>query len=462
MIRVEHLCKRFGDLMVLKDINAEIRRGQVISIIGPSGTGKNTFLRCLNLLDQPSGGRIEIDGEDILAPKANVPALRRRMGTVFQSFNLFSRLTVLENLTIGPIRLLGKPPAQAATTGLELLPMVGLAEKAHSFPDEISGGQKQRVAIARCLSMEPEIILLDEPISALDPTMVSEVLAVIRRLARQGMTMAIVTHEMEFARDVFTRVFYLDEGLIYEEGPPERIFDHPQHQRTRDFIGKVRSLSYHVTTADYDPYALVGKIEGFCEKHLIPHRIAHAAQLLAEEVLGVLLTPLAPPRAVPTGQIAASSSLAGTASTGPPLTVKVTASPAPSGPNHPDIELVLAFSEKQRSLEPRLDGAGPPGNPLETANLPDDFALNLIRHYAADIGYERVGERNRLRMRVQSIAGREAVAPIPLVRQCGAGLGGGHELDSATDGDPTEPDRFGRLARRTPATGMTPHQRLSS
>jgi len=313
MIRVEHLCKSFGDLMVLKDINAEIRRGQVISIIGPSGTGKSTFLRCLNLLDQPSGGRIEIDGEDILTPKANVPALRRRMGTVFQSFNLFSRLTVLENLTIGPIRLLGKPPAQAATTGLELLRMVGLAEKAHSLPDEISGGQKQRVAIARCLSMEPEIILLDEPISALDPTMVSEVLAVIRRLARQGMTMAIVTHEMEF-----TRVFYLDEGLIYEEGPPERIFDHPQRQRTRDFIGKVRSLSYHVTTADYDLYALVGKIEGFCEKHLIPHRIAHAAQLLAEEVLGVLLTPLAPPRAVPTGQIAASSALAGTASTGPP------------------------------------------------------------------------------------------------------------------------------------------------
>jgi polar amino acid transport system ATP-binding protein len=228
--------------------------------------------------------------------------------------------------------------------------------------------------------------------------MVSEVLAVIRRLARQGMTMAVVTHETEFARDVSTRVFYLDEGLVYDEGPPERIFDHPQRQRDRDFIGKVRSLSYHVTTADYDLYALVGKIEGFCEKHLIPHRTAHAAQLLAEEVLGVLLTPLAPPRAVPTGQIVASSALAGTASTGPPLTVKVPASPAPSGPTHPDIELVLALLEKQRSLELRLDGAGPPGNPLENANLPDDLALNLIRHYAADIGYERVGERNRLRM----------------------------------------------------------------
>jgi polar amino acid transport system ATP-binding protein len=329
-------------------------------------------------------------------PKANVPAMRRRMGMVFQSFNLFSHLTVLENLTIGPIRLLGKSPAQAATTGLELLRMVGLAEKAHSFPDELSGGQKQRVAIARCLSMEPEIILFDEPTSALDPTIVSEVLAVIRRLARQGMTMAIVTHEMEFARDVSTRVFYLDEGLIYEEGPPEQIFDHPQRQRTRDFIGKVRSLSYHATTANYDLYALVGKIEGFSEKHLIPHRTAHAAQLLAEEVRGVLLTAPAlscTDRPAPTWRARAS--------TGPPLTLRVPASPAPSGPTHPDIELVLAFSEKQRSLELRLDSAGPPGNPLETANLPDDLALNLIRNYAEDIGYERVGERNRLRMRVQ-------------------------------------------------------------
>ena len=365
MIRVEHLSKRFGTLEVLKDINAEIQQGEVISIIGPSGTGKSTFLRCLNLLDQPSGGRIEIDGEDILAPQANVPALRRRMGMVFQSFNLFAHLTVLENLTIGPIRLLEKPPAQAANTGLELLRMVGLAEKAHAFPDELSGGQKQRVAIARCLSMEPEIILFDEPTSALDPTMVSEVLAVIRRLARQGMTMAIVTHEMEFARDVSTRVFYMDEGLIYEEGPPEQIFDHPQRQRTRDFIGKVRSLSFTVTSADYDLYALVGKIEGFCEKHLIPARAAHAAQLLAEEVLGVLLS-----------------------------------GPGPAAGAH-DIELTLAYSERQRQLELRLDSAGPPGNPLDTTALPDDLALTLIRNYADEIAYARVDGRNRLQLRVR-------------------------------------------------------------
>ena len=361
MIRVEHLSKRFGDLEVLKDINVEIDQGEVISIIGPSGTGKSTFLRCLNLLDQPSGGHIEIDGQDILAPGAKVPALRRRMGMVFQSFNLFAHLTALENLTIGPVRLLGKKAAEATTNGLELLRMVGLVEKAHSFPDELSGGQKQRVAIARCLSMEPEIILFDEPTSALDPTMVSEVLAVIRRLAKQGMTMAIVTHEMEFARDVSTRVFYMDQGLIYEEGPPEQIFDNPQRERTRDFIGKVRSLAWRVETADYDLYALVGKIEGFCEKHLIPHRAAHAAQLLAEELLGILLT----------------------------------------GPGPHGIDLVLAYSEKLRSLELRLDSAGPPGNPLETADLPDDLALAIIRNYAEDIAYERVEGLNRLRMRVK-------------------------------------------------------------
>lgn len=361
MIRVEHLSKRFGDLEVLKDINVEIDQGEVISIIGPSGTGKSTFLRCLNLLDQPSGGHIEIDGQDILAHGAKVPALRRRMGMVFQSFNLFPHLTALENLTIGPIRLLGIKAAEAAMSGMELLRMVGLAEKAHSFPDELSGGQKQRVAIARCLSMEPKIILFDEPTSALDPTMVSEVLAVIRRLAKQGMTMAIVTHEMEFARDVSTRVFYMDEGLIYEEGPPEQIFGNPQRERTRDFIGKVRSLAWRVESADYDLYALVGKIEGFCEKHLIPHRTAHAAQLLSEELLGILLT-----------------------------------GPAPHG-----IDLVLAYSEKHRSLELRLDSAGPPGNPLETADLPDDLALAIIHNYAEDIAYERVDERNRLRMRVK-------------------------------------------------------------
>ena len=220
MIRVEHLSKSFGQVDVLRGINAEIRKGEVVSIIGPSGAGKSTFLRCLNLLDHPTSGSIWIDGVDVLARKANVPKVRQKMNMVFQSFNLFAHLSVLENLTLAPIRLRGMDRRVAGEKARDLLRLVGLAEKAERFPDELSGGQKQRVAIARCLAMEPEIVLFDEPTSALDPTMVSEVLAVIRRLAKDGMTMAIVTHEMDFARDVSNRVFYMDEGVIYEEGTP--------------------------------------------------------------------------------------------------------------------------------------------------------------------------------------------------------------------------------------------------
>lgn len=214
MIRVEHLQKSYGELKVLRDVCTTINKGEVISIIGPSGTGKSTFLRCLNLLDTPTGGAIYIDEKNLLAKDTNVSKIRQRMGMVFQSFNLFEHLSIMENVTIGPIKLLGIPPAEAQAKGLELLRMVGLAEKADSFPNQLSGGQKQRVAIARCLSMNPEIILFDEPTSALDPTMVSEVLAVIRNLAKLGMTMVIVTHEMSFARDVSTRVFYMDQGIM--------------------------------------------------------------------------------------------------------------------------------------------------------------------------------------------------------------------------------------------------------
>lgn len=370
MIRVHHLSKKFGDLEVLKDVNAEIAKGEIISVIGPSGTGKSTFLRCLNLLDQPSGGRIEIDGQDILAPGADVPALRRRMGMVFQSFNLFAHLSVLENLTIGPVRLLGRSQAEAEAAGMALLKMVGLAEKAGSYPDALSGGQKQRVAIARCLSMEPEIILFDEPTSALDPTMISEVLAVIRRLARQNMTMVIVTHEMDFARDVSTRVFYMDQGVIFEEGPPSQLFDAPLQQRTRDFIHKVRSLDFHVASAEFDLYALFGLIERFCEKHALPARVAQVSQLLAEELLMLHVTG--------------------------------------SGPQ--DIDFVMAYSEKWRSIDFRVDSAGPEGNPLEADA--DGLGMTLIANYANDIAYSREGGRNRVSLRLKPLeAGATQPAP---------------------------------------------------
>src|SRR5665647_781127 len=285
MITVEHLSKKFDDFVVLKDISIEIKKGEVIAIIGPSGTGKSTFLRCLNLLDRPNSGSIFIDGVNILDAKADVPKVRQKMNMVFQSFNLFSHLSVLENLTIGPIKLRGLGTQEAEQKALELLKLVGLGEKANNYPDELSGGQKQRVAIARCLAMDPEIILFDEPTSALDPTMVSEVLSVIRRLAKEGMTMVIVTHEMDFARDVSNRVLYMDEGLIYEEGTPQQVFENPQKEKTKAFINRIRSFNYQISSPDYDLYAMNAEIEAFCEKQILPRKTRNNVLLLVEELL---------------------------------------------------------------------------------------------------------------------------------------------------------------------------------
>ncbi len=285
MIKTEHLSKNFGDLEVLKDINLEINKGEIISIIGPSGTGKSTLLRCLNLLDKPTGGKILIDGIDIMDSKNNQNILRQKMGMVFQNFNLFEHLTVLENLTIGPVKLLKKSKQDAEKRGRELLKMVGLAVKEKAFPDELSGGQQQRVAIARCLSMNPEIILFDEPTSALDPTMVSEVLGVIRRLAADGMTMAIVTHEMKFAGDLSTRVLYMDEGVIYEEGTPHEIFNNPKKEKTKNFINRIRNFYYHIDNDKYDLYDLRAGLEEFCQKHFFHQQQINHITLIIEEVL---------------------------------------------------------------------------------------------------------------------------------------------------------------------------------
>ena len=220
-------------------MNAEIERGEVISIIGPSGTGKSTFLRCLNRLETPDGGSIVVDGVDVTAPKADLAVVRRKMGMVFQNFNLFGNLTVLGNVMAAQCDILRTPKSAAKKKALELLDRVGLADKPEALPDELSGGQKQRVAIARALAMDPEILLFDEPTSALDPTMVGEVLAVIKDLAKSGMTMLVVTHEMGFARDVSTRILYMDEGVIYEEGTPEAVFNRPEKPKTVEFVGRV-------------------------------------------------------------------------------------------------------------------------------------------------------------------------------------------------------------------------------
>lgn len=239
MIKVNNLHKSFGELNVLNGINEHISPGEVVVVIGPSGSGKSTFLRCLNLLEKPDEGEIYVDDELINVPKVDVNKVRQKMGMVFQHFNLFPHLTVMKNITLAPVKLKKMTKEQAIAKGEELLKIVGLSEKADAYPVQLSGGQKQRIAIARSLAMEPEIMLFDEPTSALDPEMVGEVLDVMKNLAKSGMTMVVVTHEMGFAREVATRVIFMDEGVVLESGTPEEIFDHPQHERTKLFLSKV-------------------------------------------------------------------------------------------------------------------------------------------------------------------------------------------------------------------------------
>ena len=261
--------KSFDSLDVLRDVNADIHRGEVISIIGPSGTGKSTFLRCLNLLGKPTAGSILVDGEDILAKGYPVNKLRQKMGMVFQSFNLFEHLSILDNVTLAPMKLRGLSREEAEEEALAMLRKVGMAEKRNAMPSDLSGGQKQRVAIARCLAMHPEVILFDEPTSALDPTMVGEVLSVMRQLAAEGMTMLIVTHEMRFARDVSTRIFFMNEGIIYEDGTPQQIFDDPVHSATKAFVQRIHKLVFEVDGPDYDMLDVHSQMGAFCNKYNI-------------------------------------------------------------------------------------------------------------------------------------------------------------------------------------------------
>jgi len=360
VIRVEHLSKSYGDVCVLKDVTAEIRKGEEVSIIGPSGAGKSTFLRCLNLLEHPSGGSIYVDGTDILDRKTDIARVRQRMNMVFQSFNLFAHLSALENLTLGPIRLKGMERTVAEAKAMDLLRLVGLAEKADRYPNELSGGQQQRVAIARCLAMDPEIILFDEPTSALDPTMVSEVLHVMRQLARNGMTMAVVTHEMEFARDVSTRVFYMDEGSIYEEGTPGQIFDNPRREKTRSFVHRIRSYRYRIDSPDFDRYAMNAEVEAFCEKHILPRHTRSNLMVAIDEVLEICKPDI----------------------------------------RHAPLDLCVTYSEKTDALEVTFERSGEWPHPLENNPQPDDLGLRLIRGVTESVDYGVTGGRSRLIVRI--------------------------------------------------------------
>ena len=351
IISVKNLEKRYSGSVILQNVNAEIEKGEVISIIGPSGTGKSTLLRAINFLSPPTGGEVYFCGERL--EKKNIDAMRRRMGMVFQNFGLFSHLDVIGNLTVSQIKLLTIPKKEAEEKAYELLRTVGLTERANYFPHELSGGQKQRVAIARCLAMSPEVILFDEPTSALDPTMVSEVMAVIRSLAKSGMTMLVVTHEMDFARDVSTRVFYMDEGGLYEQGSPSDIFNSPQKPKTQAFVYNIRSFAYKVLSRDFDYAEMLGGVENFCYRHAIEKRIANKLQLLAEE-----------------------------------LVINIVA------PEYGSCSLNLTFSEKLNTYELSVSYGGEKADALEKCK--DELSVSIVRNSVKTLRHEYHGEINTI------------------------------------------------------------------
>ena len=366
MISIRHLKKEYPNVTPLRDVNAEIEKGEVISVIGPSGTGKSTLLRCLNRLETPTAGQIIVDGVDVTAASpAELAKVRRKMGMVFQSFNLFSHKMVAENVMMAPVDLLGLSRQEAYDEALRLLDMVGLKDKAASYPDELSGGQRQRVAIARALAMRPEIMLFDEPTSALDPAMVGEVLGVIKGLAAQGMTMLIVTHEMRFARDVSTRVFYMDQGEIYEDGPPSQIFGAPRRERTRAFILRISSWDYAIHSRDFDFSAMTGALGMFCMRQGMTARQMYVAQLVVEELVMNLLLPAA------------------------------------QGVTDPDIRLRLECSEGGGTVRLAVEYPAVPGEPLAALEQDgtEDLTGLLLRRYGQDIRVDHAAHRAEFTLR---------------------------------------------------------------
>ncbi len=282
MIELRHLRKEFDDVTPLEDVNLTINDGDVIAVIGPSGTGKSTLLRCINMLTPPTSGDIIVNGQVITDKSCDINEVRKKMGMVFQSFNLFGHMTVIENIMNPQITLLGKSRQEAYDYAMELLHKVGLGSKALSYPDELSGGQQQRVAIARTLAMDPDIILFDEPTSALDPSMIGEVQSVIGMLAKTGRTMMIVTHEMDFAKKIATRVLFMDEGGIYDDGTPKQIFDNPQKEKTKRFIHRLSTLQYRITDPDFDFEPIVNDLQAYAEKLLIENSRISKLQLALE------------------------------------------------------------------------------------------------------------------------------------------------------------------------------------
>lgn len=355
LIRIEHLKKSYAAATPLTDVNTVVNSGDVISIIGPSGTGKSTMLRCINRLEMPTAGNIVAFGQNVCDKDADLCAVRRRMGMVFQSFNLFGHLSVIENIMLAPVALKGVSQQDACSNALRLLNLVGMGEKALSYPDELSGGQMQRVAIARALAMEPDVLLMDEPTSALDPTMVGEVLTVIKQLVSNGLTMMIVTHEMQFARDVSTRVLYMDQGVIYEEGTPSEVFDQPKKDRTRAFVKRLKVLSFTITGSGYDFIAMSESLQRFGEKHLLQRRRIEGLRHAFEEICadGII----------------------------------------PNSSNMTSLEITTEYAEKEDRLEMRFTWDGEGYDPMSEG---DELSVRLIKAYLRSDEYVYEDGMNRL------------------------------------------------------------------
>ena len=289
VIKIEHLQKKYKNAMPLNDLCVEINRGDIAAVIGPSGTGKSTLIRCINYLETPTAGKITVLGTETTARNAHIDLVRQKMGMVFQNFNLFNHLTVLENIIAAPMSLKKVPEKEAKKKALQLLAMVGLEDKTDRFPSELSGGQKQRVAIARALAMEPEILLLDEPTSALDPTMVKEVEMVIEKLAEQNLTMIIVTHELNLVKRVSNRVLFLNEGIVYEDGTPQQIFENPQREKTRYFIDQQRYLKVSVTPSSVDLDQAFFRIRHYVQDNGLSDSIGFGLKIILDELVAGII-----------------------------------------------------------------------------------------------------------------------------------------------------------------------------
>lgn len=350
MIELVHLRKEYELGTPLEDVNAVINDGDIISVIGPSGTGKSTLLRCINMIERPTSGQVIFNGEDITAPGFDVTKVRQKMGMVFQSFNLFGHLTVIENIMFAPMELLGMSKQDAYDEGIRLLKHVGLADRALSYPDELSGGQKQRVAIARTLAMDPEVILFDEPTSALDPTMVGEVESVIRDLSGSGKTLMIVTHEMRFARSICNRVFYMDQGGIYDDDTPEVIFDDPQKERTRRFIHQLKVLEMVIESHTYDYLGDGAEIDRYCSKNQIPPKTAVRIRLAIEELVNQILLPTL---------------------------------------SDPKINVLVEYNEKEDKTAVDVKYNGPAFDPQDTDN---ELSLSIFNSDVSEFEYNKISE----------------------------------------------------------------------